>query len=73
MVQVVVQLVTVFPVVDIAAGILGDPTETARERLVGELVRMVKVSLYLDTAPEVAAAQPAAPRLVASSSPELSA
>ena len=72
-VQVVVQLVTVFPVVDIAAGILGDPTETARERLVGELVRMVKVSLYLDTAPEVAAAQPAAPRLVASSSPELSA
>lgn len=60
-VQVVVQLVTVFPVIELASGVLGASADATRERLVGEVVRMVKTSLYLDSSPEVAVEPHASP------------
>lgn len=45
-VEVVILLIASFSTAEVAAGVLGGDPDAARERLVGELVRMIKHSLY---------------------------
>lgn len=51
-IEVCILLVTSFPALDVAAGVLGEAPEAARERVVGAMVAMVKHSLYRDDAPQ---------------------
>ncbi len=45
-IEVVILLISSFAAAEVAAGVLGGDPDSARERLVGELVRMIKRSLH---------------------------